>query len=310
MSNCFSFFVWLLVVGLGLSSVAGQICSGCKITPASVRNARIANAEEALILSDAQKAAIRDEHVPWGLPRAPATAANERVLYQTEWLTWYDDDLRVPLWVAYKLKGEDADAQRPRLDCFRHDARLAVLAMSGCNDYRTSGFDRGHMVPADDLKRSETSIDNSFLFSNMNPQLPNFNQIVWQRLESKVNGWAIEAGHVYVITGAIFDRDGDGERDADEDARTFSPKKRVALATHFYKIIIHERSDRVIDTISFVLPHNNRKNTKDTYYKSKITTIDAIEARTGIDFSPEMEDEREDAIEAGKAKGLGTWFTF
>ncbi len=113
-----------------------------------------------------------------------------------------------------------------------------------------------------------------------------------------------------MITGAIFDRDGDGLRDADSDAETFPPQNRVAVASHFYKIIIHRRPNCMIDTISFLLPHNNNKNSKDSYFKSKVATIDAIEALTGIDFFPDMESLREASIEAGKASGLGMWFTF
>lgn len=191
--------------------------------------------------------------------------------------------------MAYELTAVDADEQRTRLDCFRHDVRLSSAAMSGCDDFEDSGFDRGHMVPADDLKRSDAALDNSFLFSNMHPQFEKFNGVVWRRLEGKVNKWAIESGSVHVITGTIFDHDGNGKRDSDGDAVKFSPANRVALASHFYKIVLHQRQNGMIDTIPFILPHNNKKNSKDSYFKSKIATIDAIEALTGIDFFPEME---------------------
>ena len=287
----------------------GQICPRCKI-PASARAARIAAAEATLVTAASQQAELRARHLPFGVPVPPADAANERLLYQLEWIASYDDDLRVPLWVGYELTAADADAQRERKDCFRHDGRLPGAAMSGCDDYADSIFDRGHMVPADDLKRSAAALDNSFLFSNMHPQFEKFNQVVWRRLEAKVNKWAIESGYVLVISGAIFDRDGDGRRDPDADAETFTPQNRVALGTHFYKIVIHHRPTGVVDTISFVLPHNNNKNSKDSYFKSKIRAIDEIEGHTGIDFFPDMDSVQQGNIEAGKVTGLGAWFTF
>jgi DNA/RNA endonuclease G (NUC1) len=75
------------------------------------------------------------------------------------------------------------------------------------------------------------------------------------QLESKVRAWAKVADGVYVVTGAVFDKDDNGQRDADADADLVSPTNRVAIPTAFYKIILHVRPSGFIDTISILLPH-------------------------------------------------------
>lgn len=282
--------------------VAAQTCSGCEIS-----NQSVGSANARLNLTDTQKRAIEDRHLPFGLHRAPATASNEFLLHQREWLTWYDGDLRLPLWAAYELTRADAAATGPRLNCFRHDPRLSVEFSATCEDYDRDPFDRGHIIPRSDLNRSRTAMYNSFLLSNMAPQFANFNRIgkVWEVLENKVRRWAISTGKIYVISGSVFDRDGDERRDRDADAQRAGETRRVAVPSHFYKIIIHVRPNGFIDTISFILPHDNvSESNPNSYLRSHIVSIDEVEAVTGIDFFPDLDDTRESVTESFEAPGL------
>lgn len=161
------------------------------------------------------------------------------------------------------------------------------------------------MVPSADLTRSRRAMTNSFIFSNMAPQHDRFNQGIWARLESKVRAWAVVADGVYVVTGAVFDKDENGQRDEDANADLMSPTDRVAVPTHFFKIILHVRPSGFIDTISILLPHMDENvGSTNTYLFNHITKIDEIEALTGIDFFPELPDQRETAVEALKSPGL------
>lgn len=297
----------LLVVTVGHSFA--QNCSDCEI-PNSVRTARIQAADQALADAAPKTAEIVARHFPFGLPEPSGTGGGESVIVQIEWVARYDADLRLPLWVGYELNSADANNKAfPRVDCFRRDVRLTDEDASFCEDYDEPLYDRGHMVPANDSRRNQTMIDNSFLFSNMAPQRGNFNRIIWERLESTVHGWAQSVG-VYIITGAVFDRDNDKQRDADNDAIRMKPRRRVAVPSHFYKIVTHIRADGQIDSISFLLPHNNRvQKNKTRYLNSKIVTIDEIEQRTGIDFFPAMEGARQVEMESRKATSMTKWLT-
>lgn len=303
-----SLYIFTLVaILIALSSVyqpvSSQVCNGCEVSQSVV-----ASANQQLNLNAGQRATAEATHLFGGLPVPPSNATNEHIIHQREWITWYDDDLRVPLWVQYRLTRMDASAQRTRRDCFRKDPRLSDSVASFCEDYEEPIFDRGHMIPRSDLNRTQITMVNSFIFSNMCPQQANFNQGIWENLESKVRRWAIVADGVFVVTGAVFDRNGDGRRDADSDANLVAPRRRVAIPTHFYKIILHQRPSGFIDTISILLPHNNQNIRRpDRYLADHIVSIDEIEALTGIDFFPNLPDDREAIVERFVAPAL--WST-
>jgi len=68
-------------------------------------------------------------------------------------------------------------------------------------DYQGSGYDRGHLAPAGDMSWSSQTMEESFFYSNMSPQVPGFNRGIWERLEDQVREWAIENQDIYVVTG-------------------------------------------------------------------------------------------------------------
>ena len=71
-------------------------------------------------------------------------------------------------------------------------------------DYRGSGYDRGHLCPAGDMKLNRTSMSESFLLSNMSPQERSFNRGIWKKVETKVRKWAITEGRIYVVTRGVL----------------------------------------------------------------------------------------------------------
>lgn len=301
---------WILAVtaaaALSLSvaiATHSQVCPGCETSQQNVTKA-----DNRLNLDDDQKDAAEARHLLGGRPTAPADATNEHLIHQREWVTWYDDDLRVPIWVAYELTKADAKKHLERLDCFRKDPRLNDGAASICEDYEEPIFDRGHMAPSADMSRGRLAQTNSFIFSNMTPQHDRFNRGIWARFEDRVRKWAIASDGVYVVTGAVFDKDGDGQRDADNDVDLVSPTNRVGIPTAFYKIILHVRPSGFIDTISILLPHTDENiGATNSYLSSHIVTIDEIEGLTGIDFFPGLPDDLETATESFEAAGL--WHT-
>lgn len=283
-----------------LLPVQSQVCSGCEVS-----NQTVTKSNQRLNLTDSQQADAESRHLLGGRPTPPANATNEHMLHQVEWITWYDDDLRLPIWVAYQLTSDDASASLTRRDCFRRDPRLSDGTASVCGDYEEPVFDRGHMFPSADGNRGRFVMTNTFIFSNMAPQHDRFNRGIWARLEDRVRAWAIVADGVYVVTGAVFDKNDDGERDADADVDLVSPTNRVGIPTHFYKIILHVRPSGFIDTISILLPHLDQNvGSTNTYLRNHITTIDEIEQLTGIDFFPELPDARETVVEAFQAPAV------
>ena len=254
--------------------------------------------------SDEQIRAI-DTHLPFGIPLT-AGATNEVLLRNEHYIINYDKDLKVPIWVAYRLRDSDV-ISAARLECFRTDTRLPDPADSpSCANYQGSGFDRGHLVPRADMNRSEAAMINTFMFTNMAPQIGiGFNRGFWAHFESRVRKWAKDRREIYVITGSIFDRDNNGVRDADDDPNkeVTEPGSEVAVPSHFFKIVMTDLPNQSVDSIAIILPHEvftfatSAAALKDQELENHIVTIRDVEEVTGINFNPDIPDTVANVIE-------------
>lgn len=113
-----------------------------------------------------------------------------------------------PLWSAEDLTEENleiADRTR-RQGSFYPDERLPVRMRAALEDYRSSGYDRGHMTPSGDEPGVQAQ-QQSFLLSNIVPQTAELNRGPWEGVESAVRGWARQEGEIFVVTGPGYDPD-------------------------------------------------------------------------------------------------------
>jgi len=145
------------------------------------------------------------------------------------------------------------------------------------------------MAPADVMKCSERAISESFLLSNMAPQVgAGFNSGIWKSLEGKVQKWALARGELYVVAGPVYGSDSLG---------TIGVNK-VTVPSHFYMVIF----DPVrVEAIAFILPNEKNPSSK---LPTFIVSVDAVETKTGLDFLAELEDSVEQLIEARVQPGL------
>ncbi len=149
------------------------------------------------------------------------------------------------------------------------------------SDYTKSGYDRGHLCPAADMGFSPTSMEESFLMSNISPQAPDFNRGIWKELETEVRKWAKKEHQIYVVTGPVF-KDNKGTIGAD----------KVLVPGYFFKIIYEETDEPKI--IAFVFP--NRKS--DRPLTDFTVSVDEAEKLTGFDFFSQLPDELEAKLES------------
>ncbi|NOV24764.1 DNA/RNA non-specific endonuclease [Cupriavidus necator] len=114
---------------------------------------------------------------------------------------------KTPVYVAERLNAEQvADAQdEERTNRFFADARLPRAERAELDDYKSSGYDRGHMAPAGDMPNA-TAMAQSFSLANMVPQAPQNNRKSWAGIEKSTRKYVRRAkGDVYVITGPVFE---------------------------------------------------------------------------------------------------------
>ncbi|WP_299496263.1 DNA/RNA non-specific endonuclease [uncultured Shewanella sp.] len=217
------------------------------------------------------------EHLTLGTP-----SDSDQLLCREGYALGYNYQNKVADWVAYYITTDSVNAYYERSNYFKTDSDLPSDYQSISDDYTFSGYDRGHLAPSGTMDFNEDSMQESFLMSNMAPQLAGFNRGGWKGLEEIVREWANEYVSLYVVTGPIWDGNetyiGNG----------------VYIPTHFYKVILDPYFN---DAIAFILPHESISSSELANY---ITTVDAVEALTGLDFFSELDDSIENDIEAVK----------
>jgi DNA/RNA endonuclease G (NUC1) len=207
-----------------------------------------------------------------------------------------DGRLKIPLWVQYELKRSDLNGPAERGDNFHADTSIPRGFRAELADYEQSGFDRGHMAPAEDMTRSIQVMSDSFLLSNMAPQIGvGFNRQIWAQLEMAVRGWVEQRGSLTIITGPVF---------APEQNRVsyaIIGKDGVAVPTHFFKIVVDARDLGNPEALAFLLPNQDLSGRRPAEF---LTSIDEIEQVTGLDFLLALPASVQARVEAQAATNL------
>ncbi len=184
----------------------------------------------------------------------------------------YDEEHEQARWVAHIIIPAVTLGNLNRTNDFREDDKISSGSAT-LNDYWFSGYDRGHIAPSADFRWTAAGISESYLYSNMSPQLAELNRERWAELEGFIRDYVITRGkQVHVVAGGILEK----------GLGTIGESK-VSIPKWYYKVALDESEQR---TIGFLLPN------KDCTYplQSYAVPVDSIEALTGIDFFPNMPD--------------------
>ncbi|MDO4263185.1 MAG: DNA/RNA non-specific endonuclease [Deinococcus sp.] len=202
-----------------------------------------------------------------GIPSL-AGEAQTRLLCRQEYVALYDPQRRVPRVVGEYLVPTEFSGEVERQDNFTPDPDLPPGESAELNDYRRSGYDRGHMAPAADFKSSEQAMQESFYLTNMVPQNHDMNAGVWAALESAARACAEDQGGVFVLTGPVLGKNpatiGDG----------------VAVPDALFKVIVAGKDAR-----AFVIP--NREQASDTNFGRYEVTPEMVEELSGLNLFPD-----------------------
>ena len=213
---------------------------------------------------------------------------DETIITHTGYTVSYNHHYKTPNWVAWELTRDETKGTESRKSKFEPDPNLPEPRVEH-SDYTNSGYDRGHMAPAADMKWSEKAMEESFYMSNICPQNRKLNRDDWGDLEEKCREWAKKYGRVYIACGPIYDK--------------ASPKRigkhQVAVPDRFFKVVlIYNRKNPIAMGFLFEnkAHHQNLKN-----YMVK---VDQVEEETGLDFFSKVPDEVENRIESIVPEGI------
>jgi len=215
------------------------------------------------------------EHVRFGTP-----SDSDQQLCRVGYAAGYNYDHKVSEWVSYQMTTQSAQGKVKRKDAFAEDKEVPVAYRATLSDYKGSGYDRGHQAPAADMAASDITMKQSFLLTNMTPQLPALNQKAWRILEEKTRQWAIARQDVQVITGPIFT----GSEE--------SIGQGVTIPSAYYRIVMDPAR---LQAIAFIMPQADIPTSQIPNYR---VSVREVEDQTQLNFFSKMPEEQQETLEA------------
>ena len=202
-----------------------------------------------------------------GKPPVVQPKPMHRELCYSAFAILHSGSTKTPIFVAQRLDRDSvADADEKRTNKFFADARLPSAERATLDDYKNSGYSRGHQAAAGDMPNA-TAMAQSFSLANMVPQDQGHNGGPWSKVEQDTRKYASRAkGAVFVITGPVFTAD--------------SPSigsNKVKVPTYLFKLVYDEDRSK-----AWVHWQENRSGKQDA---RPISYRELVE-RTGINFLP------------------------
>ena len=211
----------------------------------------------------------------------------------------YNRERNIPNWASWQLNQSWlGDAKRQ--DNFRSDSTLPTSWYRVRPlDYAKSGFDKGHVVSSED--RGESDADNSatFLMTNMIPQAPDNNRVVWSQFEAACRALAKQGKDLYIVAGSSgFGGNGSNGDMTLLNNKVIVPAKiwKVVLVVDRLGIAPKDVTQKVSRTIVLIVP--NQQGVKSKTWKEYATSVDEVEKLTGYDFFSNLPKEAQQIIEA------------
>ena len=214
------------------------------------------------------------------IPAMPAKKQGQ-IIQRTGYTLSYDAKNKTPQWVAWELTKEETRGKEERSTEFTPDPDVIGTKVV-TYDYSHSGYDRGHMAPAGDMKWSKKAMKESFYMTNICPQDHNLNTEDWNDLEMKSREWARRYGKVYIVCGPIYK----GIRNE------YIGEHRVKVPDAFFKVILINDAKKQA-ALGFYFENEAGERPLTDY----LVSVDEIEKITGMDFFPSLPDDIEERLE-------------
>ncbi len=209
------------------------------------------------------------QHVMGSAPQVKHEG-NNQYLCRMGYAVNYNYTTKVAHFVVEHITANHLGGNASRKDDFREDPEIPVTHRATLHDYVGSGYDRGHVAPAGDFTYDTRAMSESFLLSNMMPQVPGNNRGIWRNLEQYTRALVKTHREVFVISGTIY----------------IPPVKSigagVVVPTRIYKIIIDPKAHK---TLAFLMPNEDLDPKNLPMY---VVSVAKIESETGINFMPKL----------------------
>lgn len=233
--------------------------------------------------------------------------------YALEW----DNTKRHANWVAFTFDTTTSADNVKRTDAWSVDPKLPAEMQVQESDHKNDGFDKGHLCASEDHVYLKEANEQTFYYSNMSPQLNDFNGGFWGKLEARVQTWGRSTAEgvydkVYVTKGGTLNKllknfkgttVNGGTPTTDANGFTIHG---LACPEYYFMAVLSQKDD-VFHAIAFLVPHKEgmTRNPSSDELKEYVVSVDKLEEETGIDFFCNLPDVLENEVEA--AYNLNDW---
>ncbi|MBR6191296.1 MAG: DNA/RNA non-specific endonuclease [Prevotella sp.] len=237
--------------------------------------------DAAAVDGDAGDTAMPDSVVRLLMVAMPDSVA-QQLLVRKAYVCSYNKETRCPNWVAWHLTAEHVEGPYRRERYFHEDESVAAPRAT-LDDYRGSGWTRGHLCPAGDNKWDRQAMYESFSLTNVCPQDAKLNNGLWNSYEMDCRRWARMFGDIYIVTGPLFMRSKQHETIGNNS---------VAVPEAFFKVVLCLTGKP--KAFGFIARNGSDERKQDIY----IHSIDEVERIMGMDFFAALPDDIENVVEA------------
>jgi endonuclease G, mitochondrial len=216
---------------------------------------------------------------------------NCTIIHHTGFALCYNERFEQAAWVAYELTRREVQTHKVSRQKMQFEPDDDVPTGSATkDDYRNSGYDKGHLAPAADMRWSAKAMRECFRLSNISPQVHAFNAGVWEDLEKAVRGEAERLDTVEVVTGPLL-----------RDGLPTIGEHHVAVPEFFFKVLLYT-SPTFTQAIGFIIP-NQKSLLPFTAYA---VPVDSVESVTGLNFFGQLDPQLRAEVES--RTDVGWWF--
>ena len=182
--------------------------------------------------------------------------------------------LRVPVWSAERMTAEraaEALATSGGDYDFSADPNLPVSERAELSDYKSSGFDRGHLTPSGNFATAEDD-QATFTLANVVPQHACLNQRTWRKMEESLLKRAAKTPEIFVVTGPLYEG---------TQVATLKNQNRVFVPTATFKAIYIPGKGAGVYVATNPM-------TRAEVPQWSVISVKALTARAGLDVFPAL----------------------
>jgi len=238
-----------------------------------------------------------NRNIRFGMPGLASKDPKDReafLIEREQYVLSYNGKTRTPNWVSWGLKKDDIG--KAKRGPFSPNPLLPKgFAKVTSHVYDGSGFDRGHMCPAQDRSATQRDMEATFYMTNVVPQSPHSNQRGWERLED-YSRHLTKDGHVLSICCGPAGKGGEGKEGRKEEIGKGGVE--VIVPAKLWKVILvlpEEGADPTKRTrsIAIIMPNDQSVDYDWTKYR---VSVDEVEKLTGLKFWPLIPEETAKAL--------------